>query len=121
MQTEIIKFLMVDCLSTYNAILGRPCLQAFGAVVSTVHLAMMFVGTDDKVVTVQAEQATSCLCYNASLGKIKSKDIKKLEKPSLGKGSVLLADLDVRAEEDESRPTPKGEWEYIPLGDHLNH
>jgi hypothetical protein len=39
-----VKFLVVDCPSTYNPILGRPTLNALGATVSTLHLAMKFPG-----------------------------------------------------------------------------
>ncbi|KAK7273455.1 hypothetical protein RIF29_14505 [Crotalaria pallida] len=114
-RTEIIKFLVVDCPAAYNVILGRTSLQAFGAVVLTVHLAMKFVRADEKVVTVKAEQEAARKCYNASHGKVKNKEQTQLDKPSLDKGNVSLTDLDVRAELDESRPTPKGEWEYLTL------
>ncbi|XP_047162180.1 uncharacterized protein LOC124832100 [Vigna umbellata] len=37
-----IRFLLVKAHTPYNALLGRPCLKAFGAVVSTPHLALKF-------------------------------------------------------------------------------
>ena len=35
-------FLMVDCSSAYNAILGRPTLNSWKAVTSTYHLMIKF-------------------------------------------------------------------------------
>jgi len=46
------KFLVVDYLQAYNVILGHPTLNAIGAVVSTRHLAIKFVGDKGKVVMV---------------------------------------------------------------------
>ncbi|XP_057755574.1 uncharacterized protein LOC130974736 [Arachis stenosperma] len=37
-----IQFLEVDCVSLYNIILGRPSLNSFGAIVSTIHLCVKF-------------------------------------------------------------------------------
>ncbi|XP_025625630.1 uncharacterized protein [Arachis hypogaea] len=37
-KTNDIQYLVVDCFSPYNLILGRPFLNKFGAIVSTVHL-----------------------------------------------------------------------------------
>lgn len=45
-RTIPVKFMVVECLSAYNAILGRPTLNSLGAVVSTLHMAMNF--PDDK-------------------------------------------------------------------------
>ncbi|GMN57046.1 hypothetical protein TIFTF001_026149 [Ficus carica] len=40
--TRIVEFLVIDKPSVYNAILGRPTLNALKAVVSTYHLALKF-------------------------------------------------------------------------------
>jgi hypothetical protein len=40
-----VKFLVVDYPSAYNAILGRPTLNALGVMVSTLHMAMKFPKT----------------------------------------------------------------------------
>ena len=48
-----VKFLVVDCPSAYNAILGRPTLNALGAVVSTLHMEMKFPSDRDDIVTVR--------------------------------------------------------------------
>ena len=44
--TLMVDFLLVDQPSTYNAIIGRPILNALRAVVSTYHLAMKFPARD---------------------------------------------------------------------------
>jgi len=50
------RFLVVDYLQAYNVILGRPTLNAIGAIVSTRHLAMKFIGDQGKVVTIHRNQ-----------------------------------------------------------------
>ena len=40
--TKDVTFLVVDCLSTYNTILGRPTLNSWKAVTSTYHLMIKF-------------------------------------------------------------------------------
>ena len=40
--TKDVTFLVVDCSSTYNAILGRPTLNLWKAVTSTYHLMIKF-------------------------------------------------------------------------------
>ena len=37
-----VRFLLVEANTSYNVLLGRPCLNAFGAIVSTLHLTMKF-------------------------------------------------------------------------------
>ena len=37
-----VNFLVVDCLSSYNAIIGRPTLNSWKAVTSTYHLSVKF-------------------------------------------------------------------------------
>jgi hypothetical protein len=62
-----VKILVVDCLSSYNAILGRPTLNALGAVVSTLHMAMKFPSEWDDIVTVKGKGLESQLYYLESL------------------------------------------------------
>ena len=56
--TQMVDFLLVDQPSTYNAIIGRPTLNALRAVVSTYHLAMKFPA-GDQVGEVKGNQAES--------------------------------------------------------------
>ena len=41
--TNDVTFLVVDCSSAYNAILGRPTLNSWKAVTSTYHLMIKFL------------------------------------------------------------------------------
>ncbi|XP_016194967.1 uncharacterized protein LOC107635933 [Arachis ipaensis] len=66
-KTIDIQYLVVDCRSPYNIILGRPSLNAFNAIVSTVHLCVKFLSQDNKVVTIHEDQKEARQCYNASL------------------------------------------------------
>ncbi|XP_015960908.1 uncharacterized protein LOC107484875 [Arachis duranensis] len=66
-KTLEIQYLVVDCKSPYNIILGRPSLNAFKAVVSTVYLCVKFISQDNKVVTIHRDQKEASQCYNASL------------------------------------------------------
>ena len=40
--TKDVTFLVVDCSSAYNAIIGRPTLNSWKAVISTYHLMIKF-------------------------------------------------------------------------------
>ena len=63
--TQMVDFLLVDQPSAYNAIIGRPTLNALRAVVSTYHLAMKFpIG--DQAGEVKGDQAESRQCYAMS-------------------------------------------------------
>ena len=107
-----VKFLVVDCPLAYNAILGRPTLNALGAVVSTLHMAMKFPSDRDDIVTVRGKGLESQLYYLESLKitkttpaqeKEKEKEMQKedVKKEAKGKqkfvrqdAAVMLADLD---------------------------
>ena len=41
--TRNVNFLIVDCSSSYNAIIGRPTLNSWKAVTSTYHLSVKFL------------------------------------------------------------------------------
>ena len=53
--TKSLDFLVVDCLSSYNAIIGRPTLNSWKAVTSTYHLLVKFP-TEHGVGQVQGDQ-----------------------------------------------------------------
>ena len=61
-----VTFLVVDCSSLYNAILGRPTLNSWKAVTSTYHLMIKFP-TEYGVGEVRGDQVTTCECYIAML------------------------------------------------------
>ena len=64
--TRDVNFLVVDCSSSYNAIIGRPALNSWKAVTSTYHLSVKFP-TECGVRQVQGDQLTVRECYLAML------------------------------------------------------
>ena len=59
-------FLVVDCSSAYNAILGRPTLNSWKAVTSTYHLMIKFP-TDYGVGELRGDQVAAHECYIAMM------------------------------------------------------
>ena len=64
--TKEVNFLVMDCSSSYNAIIGRPTLNSSKAVTSTYHLSVKFP-TDYGVGQVQGDQLATRECYLAML------------------------------------------------------
>ena len=64
--TRDVNFLVVDCSSSYNAIIGRPTLNSWKAVTSTYHLSIKFP-TEHGVGQVQGDQLAVRECYLAML------------------------------------------------------
>ncbi|XP_027922819.1 uncharacterized protein LOC114180718 [Vigna unguiculata] len=68
-QTKIIpiRFLVVDALTSFNVLLGRPSLNILGVVVSRPHLAMKFPSPFGDNLTIHGDQRLTRECYMASL------------------------------------------------------
>ena len=64
--TRNINSLVVDCSSSYNAIIGRPTLNNWKAVMSTYHLSIKFP-MEYGVGEVQEDQLAARECYLAML------------------------------------------------------
>uniref|UniRef100_A0A2N9GKA7 Integrase catalytic domain-containing protein n=1 Tax=Fagus sylvatica TaxID=28930 RepID=A0A2N9GKA7_FAGSY len=62
-----VEFLVIDCPSAYNVIIGRPTLNKLRAVTSTYHLLVRFP-TEHDIGELKGDQATARECYFASLG-----------------------------------------------------
>ena len=61
-----VTFLVVDCLSSYNAILGRPTLNSWTAVTLTYHMMIKFP-IEYEVGEVRRDQVVAHECYIAML------------------------------------------------------
>jgi len=105
-----VRFLLVEANTSYNVLLGRPCLNAFGAIVSTLHLAMKFPSDRGTICTVHADQQVARQCYAAGLR------ITPYSRPrKQHRSKVAMTDLDPRTN-TEDRLQPEGETREIPVG-----
>ena len=109
--TRNVNFLVVDCSSSYNAIIGRPTLNSWKAVTSTYHLSVKFL-TEHGVGEVQGDQLAVRECYLAMLAmdeQTQAMNIKErrivaeptealeeipLDEDDLGKSTKIGADLE---------------------------
>ncbi|KAL0315020.1 UNVERIFIED_CONTAM: hypothetical protein Scaly_2897700 [Sesamum calycinum] len=73
-KTCMLKFLVVDVSSVYNAIPGRPTLNAFEAVISTYHMKIKFSGRGG-MGEVQGDPLKSRRCYIEAVHKEKKKEV----------------------------------------------
>jgi len=64
--TKDVTFLVIDCLSAYNAMLGCPTLNSWKAVTLTYHLMIKFP-TKYRVGEVHGDQVVARKCYIAML------------------------------------------------------
>ncbi len=65
--SKTVDFLIVNCPSAYNAIIGRPTLNRLRVVTSTYHLLIKFP-TEHGIGEVRGDQIAARECYLASLG-----------------------------------------------------
>jgi hypothetical protein len=65
--SKAVDFLVIDCPSTYNAIIGRPTLNRLCAVTSTYHFLLKFP-TEHGIGEVRGDQIAVRECYLASFG-----------------------------------------------------
>uniref|UniRef100_A0A2N9GDQ3 Uncharacterized protein n=1 Tax=Fagus sylvatica TaxID=28930 RepID=A0A2N9GDQ3_FAGSY len=65
--SKTVDFLVVNCPSAYNAIIGQPTLNRLRAVTSTYHLLFKFP-TEHGIREVRGDQVAARECYLASLG-----------------------------------------------------
>ena len=97
--TKKIDFLIVDCPSTYNIILGRPALNRLRAVTSTYYLKVKFL-TAYGVGKIKGDQVLARECYQAALASGKNhtwviKELEPISEPSEipQEVEVVLGDL----------------------------
>ncbi|XP_052735490.1 uncharacterized protein LOC108328707 [Vigna angularis] len=104
-----IRFLLVEANTSYNALIGRPCLNAFGAIVSTPHLAMKFPTERGTICTVKADQRTARQCYVAGLKLSPLVPMRKSRRTD-----IAAIELDPRTN-TEDRLHPQGDVKLLPL------
>jgi hypothetical protein len=111
------RFIVVDCPSAYNAIIGRSTLNSLGAIVSTIHLAMKFPGEDGSIVSVHRRSSDARKCYQESLKITKAPSIPPVKAEEKGKqkmerrdlirdAGVMMTNLDPRVSTTSTRRRP---------------
>ncbi|KAK6145078.1 hypothetical protein DH2020_021898 [Rehmannia glutinosa] len=75
-KTRMVTFLVVDSYSAYNAIIGRPALNSFQAIVSTYHMKLKFV-VGDKEGEVLGDVQAARKCYVEAVKKEEQKKSKR--------------------------------------------
>ncbi|GAU17189.1 hypothetical protein TSUD_178190 [Trifolium subterraneum] len=140
MKSVKVKFLVVDCPSLYNCIIGRRTLAELFAISSTIHLKMKYYTKNGQVATINGDIDAARRCFEAAaknLNTVATPQKKKKEVKLPGIKSVSTEDaveLDARTSKKERkqeknamndnllvkedyRPIPDGEFELVPLGD----
>ncbi|XP_059629910.1 uncharacterized protein LOC132272848 [Cornus florida] len=102
--TVMVDFLVVDCPSSYNIILGRTTLNAMKAITFTYHLLMPFQ-TEYSMGELKGDQTMAREFYVASLRKTKSQE------------ALMIEELEGRERQDFHRAKPTEELEEVILGD----
>ncbi|XP_058776612.1 uncharacterized protein LOC131650929 [Vicia villosa] len=85
------RFLVIDCKTLYNCIIGRPTLAELTAVPSTVHLKMKFYTRRGRVATINADIEAARRIFDASM-----------------KGLQLIAPLQLQQETKGRRQASSG-------------
>ena len=104
--TTTVRFLIIDALSAYNMLLGRPSLKAIRVIPSSYHMVIKFPNANG-VGLVRGNQRMARECYSTSM-KQKTFD------------SIYMDELDMR-DEVSTRPAPSEELEPIQLDDQPEH
>ncbi|GAU19161.1 hypothetical protein TSUD_89260 [Trifolium subterraneum] len=114
MMSVKVKFLVVDCPSLYNFIIGRPTLAELFAVSSTIHLKLKYYTKDGQVATINGDIEVVRRCFEAA-----SKNLHYVVTPKKKKEETKLpgAIKDELLIKENYRPIPDGEFELVPLGE----
>ncbi|GAU28915.1 hypothetical protein TSUD_59270, partial [Trifolium subterraneum] len=138
MKSVKVKFLVVDCSSLYNCIIGRPTLAELFAVSSTIHLKLKYYTKDGRVATINGDIEADRRCFEVAsknLNSVVTPKKKKEETKLPDVNSISIEDgveLDARTSKKECkqekkaiknnllikenyRPIPDGEFELVPL------
>ena len=104
--TVVAEFLVVDCPSTFNEVIGRSLLKALKAVVSIYCLTMKFPTTTETR-QVRGKQCNSTECYNRSLelAEKERKIPRMIEVEKVSKGPMEI-NIDPRLQGEESTAGP---------------
>lgn len=97
-----VRYLLVDANTSYNVLLGQPCLNSFGAIVSTPHLTLKYPNEQQRIVVVRADKKTTRECYAAGL-----RMYPRVPRAKVPWSEVAMTNLDPRID-TEDRMEPHG-------------
>jgi len=137
-KTITIPFLVIDCPSLYNCIIGRTKLAKLGPTCSIDHLKLKCHAKDDIIASLNGDIEATKRCFlqaNKTQNSV-SQPNKPVEDKGKAATSILdanLVELDLRFTKEELkeqkkeqkdllnakllRPIPDGEFEFLPFGD----
>lgn len=101
MKTVRVKYTVVRAVATYNIIIGRPAMNALGAVTSSTHLCMKYPLEADRVGFVCTDQELARRYYKESL-RVRRRMTDELLTTNHG---VNLLDLDPWQDFADRRPS----------------
>ncbi|GAU45610.1 hypothetical protein TSUD_301880 [Trifolium subterraneum] len=111
MKSVKVKFLVVDCPSLYNCIIGRPTLAELFAVSSTIHLKLKYYTKDGRVATINGDIEAARQCFQAAsknLNSVVTPKKKKEETKLSGVNSIRdEVELDARTSKKERKQEKK--------------
>ncbi|XP_014503261.1 uncharacterized protein LOC106763603 [Vigna radiata var. radiata] len=110
-----VRYLLVDANTSYNVLLGRPCLNSFGAIVSTPHLTLKYPNERKRIIIVRADQKTTRECYAAGL-----RMYRRVPRAKIPRSEVAMVDLDPRVG-TEDRLEPHKRVQSAKLGPREDH
>ncbi|GAU50359.1 hypothetical protein TSUD_409320 [Trifolium subterraneum] len=111
MKSVKVKFLVVDCPSLYNYIIGRPTLAELFAVSSTIHLKLKYYTKDGQ----KKKEETKLPGVNSiSIEDTVELDARTSKKERKQEKKAIKDDLLIK---ENFRPIPDGEFELVPLGE----
>ena len=102
LSTVMVEFLIIDCPSAFNGVIGRPLLKALKAITSIYHLTMKFPSMEETG-QVRGTQYDSRECYNKSI-KLAEKERRLPQIMEVGRVSVgpMETNIDPRLQEQGS-------------------
>nr|XP_004297909.2 PREDICTED: uncharacterized protein LOC101304378 [Fragaria vesca subsp. vesca] len=109
-----VEFIVVDCESSYNGILGRPALWKLKSFVAG-HMLMMKVPTPTGVITIWGDQAVARSCYAIDNGRKRSEVL--LASQAMASPSDPYVDPRDDTDSDEERPGSTEETEMVSVSD----
>ncbi|PNX60253.1 hypothetical protein L195_g060094, partial [Trifolium pratense] len=104
MKSVMTQFMVVDCPSLYNCIIGRTTLAELYAVSSTIHLKMKYYTQDDQVATINGDIAAARRCFEAAAKNLSTVVTPKKSEPkkNLGVNTIgTSVDIDARLTKKE--------------------